>query len=1115
MGLYTEEGTWESVSWLNADDYTDAWHNFKIAVGSDRIVKFYVDNELIYTSKKKIDETVLQEKKIFLGIRSSGSAGKAYHDYVKVYAKTPSISNIIYVPDDYPTIHQAVNAANSGDTIIVRDGTYIENVDVNKPHLTIRSENGAASTVVQAKNSKQHVFEVTADYVNISGFTVKGAIGSYSGIRLKNTEYCSMSNNNVLNNGYGICLWSSSNNDITNNYVNSNVYNGIFLYSANNNNIKGNTIMKENLDTSYDNPGIWLDYSRNNIFANNNILNYKYGIYSRGSSNNMVYLNNFINNANNIRPTGSTNTWNSPSKITYIYNGNAYTSFLGNYWDDYTGSDLDRNGIGDTSYRIDLDNDFYPLKAPFESYFKPPPSQNLLKNPDFEDQLLYWSDTKDSAIYTASDQEPHGGFYCAKGVEVHKGNLGRLYQDVTGIVKAGERYKIGGWIKTEDVVGKVVIALNYVDENGWCPADGYVKEIGHVRGTTDWTYYESEWFTLPPMPEDGVAAWFLFDFNNGKGTAYWDDVSLHAEDTAEYYVENYGPLRIATTKEPAYSGDHFYTADTLQTPDNPSSGTMLKALIWPPLGKSISSPITKVRVGTYIECIDGDYNSQSLEYRLYAYNIETGEITRKIHDDTWPPTGNTPTYFPLSYGLKTYDDMIICDTKKSALDEKETLILLSICHHFGAKSHHTKYAAHFDTKDYPAYMEVFTSDGKSTKYYIHDSFTTPTVETITIDQILKDAKLIEKVQTDSPVHLHAIIDNGDFTATIQGDYAIWEKPLTTYNIVDSERYFTYPTEVTLRFAINTEGDFYVGAIGPESECLSVLAMRGWDSGIRILEKPYKGAYLDLDLKQNLLARSLWDEYSAFSEEILSEKNDLRTFYNLPFSLFSNYEKSVFVIAAPIISGDGHYNKEYYQEISDKWCPFSNYDETGEAKRTFKLRYSGEKYSFVNGYAACDNGNIAYIKTDGETLAYRNRYWVTNKYSTDVYPKSVEVGFGITWSIARPTVGIAVVADNVQIIEHSEWAKGVKNPSDSLDGNPSPVMMVLEQGWNMPTTITNAIAPTISNVKVSPTYALPGDSINISADVFDSSGIRWVRALISKGGEYIVTLFMSDPIEMHL
>ena len=50
----------------------------------------------------------------------------------------------IYVPNDYGTIQGAVDAASSGDTIIVRDGTYTENVNVNK-RLTIRSENGSAS----------------------------------------------------------------------------------------------------------------------------------------------------------------------------------------------------------------------------------------------------------------------------------------------------------------------------------------------------------------------------------------------------------------------------------------------------------------------------------------------------------------------------------------------------------------------------------------------------------------------------------------------------------------------------------------------------------------------------------------------------------------------------------------------------------------------------------------------------------------------------------------------------------------------------------------------------------------------------------------------------------
>ena len=41
-------------------------------------------------------------------------------------------------------------------------------------------------------------------------------------------------------------------------------------------------------------------------------------------------------------------------------------------------------------------------------------------------------------------------------------------------------------------------------------ADGYVKEVGHVSGTNDWAYYESNWFTLPPMPDDCSMLWFLF-----------------------------------------------------------------------------------------------------------------------------------------------------------------------------------------------------------------------------------------------------------------------------------------------------------------------------------------------------------------------------------------------------------------------------------------------------------------------------------------------------------------------------------------------------------------------------------------------------------------------------
>jgi parallel beta-helix repeat protein len=149
-----------------------------------------------------------------------------------------SVSPEIYVPDDYLTIQDAIDHTDSGDTIIVRDGICFENVKVNKEHLTIRSENGPGSTIVQAANARDDVFNVTADYVTISGFTVEG--GS-SGIHLSGVQHCDISNNNASNNHYGIFLYESNNNIITNNIASDNDY-GIYLYDSSNNRMTNNTM---------------------------------------------------------------------------------------------------------------------------------------------------------------------------------------------------------------------------------------------------------------------------------------------------------------------------------------------------------------------------------------------------------------------------------------------------------------------------------------------------------------------------------------------------------------------------------------------------------------------------------------------------------------------------------------------------------------------------------------------------------------------------------------------------------------------------------------------------------------------------------------------------------
>jgi len=280
-------------------------------------------------------------------------------------APTPT-PTIIYVPDDYARIQWAVDNASAGDTIIVRDGNYYENVVVDKK-LTIKSENGSAYCIVNGGGSwGEKVFSLEADGIRIEGFTITGG---WYGIYICSNEN-SISNNNISsNNCYGMCLEDSDNNSISNNNISNNEC-GIHFYRSNRNTISNNII---SLNEVY---GIWLEDSNNNNISENNISNNDYGIELWYSKNNIIYMNNFINNTQNVYSYDSTNIWNSTEKIKYTYKGSKFENYMGNYWDDYTGSDADEDGIGDTPYNIDSDKDNYPLMERFENYFaaenKPP-----------------------------------------------------------------------------------------------------------------------------------------------------------------------------------------------------------------------------------------------------------------------------------------------------------------------------------------------------------------------------------------------------------------------------------------------------------------------------------------------------------------------------------------------------------------------------------------------------------------------------------------------------------------------------------------------------------------------------------------------------------------------
>jgi parallel beta-helix repeat protein len=287
----------------------------------------------------------------------------------------------ITVPDDYLTIQEAINHANSGDTINVKAGTYYENNIIVNKSLVLMGDNRGA---IIDGNLSGCIISIEAWNVTLDGFTVRNGGDHGSGISVLSSE-TKLINNNITNNWNGIFLYNTSYNIILSNSITGNL-NGITAdwlsdsaIDANSitDNILGinlgyyasrNTIYFNYIRNNWD-AGIFIETSYQNTIEENNILlnnqgNSSSAIVIGQSSFNKFFHNNIINRGKQMDvATGQVNTWDD-----------GYPSG-GNYWSDYAGVDeksgpnqdqLGSDGIGDAPCTIAAENeDRYPLMHPY------------------------------------------------------------------------------------------------------------------------------------------------------------------------------------------------------------------------------------------------------------------------------------------------------------------------------------------------------------------------------------------------------------------------------------------------------------------------------------------------------------------------------------------------------------------------------------------------------------------------------------------------------------------------------------------------------------------------------------------------------------------------------
>ncbi len=304
-----------SIAKLSWDLPASRITKFQIFRSADTITKSLLADTL--NANNYTDTTIVRNTKYYYWLRAIDSNG-TYSNYSNMASLNPT--NIWYVDsalgnnttgigttlDSYKTIQKAIDVSIAGDTVLVKPGTYIESIIINKPILLQSNDSIIKAKLVQENGVGYSIKVINPSfsdpYMNtkIKGFYMKsnGVVNGSVGIRIEQKSFATIEN--VFMDGYEVGL---------------STYYG--FYNVNNSIFYGQRIF------AYSDA---IDLNKPNIVQNSSIINTSFSVYEASTNSIHKYYNVIIANEKS-KAFQSSIPFNGPKP--YLFNVLLDNSFVG------------------------------------------------------------------------------------------------------------------------------------------------------------------------------------------------------------------------------------------------------------------------------------------------------------------------------------------------------------------------------------------------------------------------------------------------------------------------------------------------------------------------------------------------------------------------------------------------------------------------------------------------------------------------------------------------------------------------------------------------------------------------------------------------------------------